>query len=88
MIVYEKLFGVTLPRGTENQVAVGVSVVKNELKPGDLVFFKPPRIKRHVGIYLSNGEFAHTSSRKGVIISRIDDPYWNKSYWTSRRIMP
>ena len=88
MIVYEKLFGVTLPRDTENQVAVGVPIDKNELKPGDLVFFKPPRIKRHVGIYLSNGEFAHTSSRKGVIISRIDDPYWNKSYWTSRRIMP
>ncbi len=88
MTIYDKLFGITLPRDTENQVAVGVSIVKNELKPGDLVFFKPPRIKRHVGIYLSNGEFAHTSSRKGVIISRIDDPYWDKSYWTSRRIMP
>jgi cell wall-associated NlpC family hydrolase len=88
MIVYEKLFGVTLPRDVENQVAIGVSIDKNELKPGDLIFFKPPRIRRHVGIYLSNGEFAHTSSRKGVTISRIDDPYWNKSYWTSRRILP
>ncbi|MBU2622485.1 MAG: C40 family peptidase [Proteobacteria bacterium] len=87
MIVYDKLFGIKLPRNTENQVTVGVFTDKNDLKPGDLVFFKPPRIKRHVGIYLSNGEFAHTSSLKGVTISRIDDPYWNKSYWTSRRIL-
>jgi len=87
MIVYDKLFGIKLPRDTENQVTAGVSTDKNDLKPGDLVFFIPSRIKRHVGIYLSNGEFAHTSSLKGVTISRIDDPYWNKSYWTSRRIL-
>jgi len=88
MTIYDKLFGIMLPRDTENQVAIGVSIDKHELKPGDLVFFKPPRIRRHVGIYLSNGEFVHTSSRKGVTISRIDDPYWDKSYWTSRRILP
>ncbi|RPH49447.1 MAG: hypothetical protein EHM85_13865 [Desulfobacteraceae bacterium] len=88
MSVYEKLFGIILPRDTENQVAVGVLVDKDELRPGDLIFFRPPKIERHVGIYLSNGEFAHTSSRKGVTISRIDDPYWNKSFWTSRRILP
>ena len=88
MTVYDKLFGITLPRDTENQAAVGIFMDKNNLKPGDLVFFRPPKIRRHVGIYLSNGEFAHTSRRKGVIISKIDDPYWNKSYWTSRRILP
>lgn len=88
MIVYDKLFEISLPRDTINQAAAGVFIDKNELKPGDLVFFKPPRIRRHVGIYLSNGEFAHTSRRKGVMISRIDEPYWNKSYWTSRRILP
>ncbi|MFO7665013.1 MAG: NlpC/P60 family protein [Desulfobacterales bacterium] len=88
MIVYDKLFGISLPRDTENQAAAGVPVDKNELKPGDLVFFRPPKIRRHVGIYLSNGEFVHTSRRKGVMISRIDEPYWNKSYWTSRRILP
>jgi cell wall-associated NlpC family hydrolase len=88
MIIYEKLFAISLPRDTEKQVGAGVSVDRNELKPGDLVFFRPPKIRRHVGIYLNNGEFAHTSSKKGVIISRIDDPYWNKSYWTSRRVLP
>ncbi|MFH1580479.1 MAG: NlpC/P60 family protein [Pseudomonadota bacterium] len=88
MIVYDKLFRITLPRDTINQATAGVFINKKELKPGDLVFFKPPKIRRHVGIYLNSGEFAHTSSRKGVTISRIDDPYWNKYYWTSRRILP
>ena len=88
MIVYDKLFGIKLPRDTINQAAAGVFIEKNELKPGDLVFFKPPRIRRHVGIYINSGEFAHTSSRKGVTISKIDDPSWNRYYWTSRRILP
>jgi len=88
MIVFDKLFGITLPRDTINQAMAGVVVDKKELKPGDLVFFKPPRISRHVGIYINSGEFAHTSARKGITISRIDDPNWKKYYWTSRRILP
>lgn len=88
MIVYEKLFGIKLPRDTTSQAATGVFIDKKDLKPGDLVFFKRPKVRRHVGIYINSGEFAHTSSRKGVIISKIDDPSWNKYYWTSRRILP
>jgi probable lipoprotein NlpC len=88
MIVYEKLFGITLPRDTISQAMAGFFIDKKELKPGDLVFFKPPRTRRHVGIYINRGEFAHTSSLKGVTISKIDDPKWKKYYWTSRRILP
>jgi cell wall-associated NlpC family hydrolase len=88
MIVYDKLFGIKLPRDTISQAASGVFIDKKDLKPGDLIFFKRPKVRRHVGIYINSGEFAHTSSRKGVIISRIDDPSWNKYYWTSRRILP
>jgi len=88
MMVYDKLFGIKLPRDTTSQAVTGVFIDKKELKPGDLVFFKRPKVRRHVGIYLNSGEFAHTSSRKGVTISRIDDPSWHKHYWTSRRILP
>ena len=88
MIVYEKLFGITLPRDTINQATVGFFIDKKELKPGDLVFFKPPSTRRHVGIYINKGEFAHASSLKGVTLSKIDDPNWKKYYWTSRRISP
>jgi cell wall-associated NlpC family hydrolase len=52
------------------------------------VFFKPPGKKDHVGIYLGRGEFVHTSSRRGVTVSRIALSYWQKHYWTARRILP
>lgn len=87
MVVYNKLFEIELPRDTDNQVLAGIPIKKEDLRAGDLVFFVPPRYKRHVGIYLGKGEFVHTSSRKGVTISKISDPYWNKYYLTSRRIL-
>ncbi|MGB5156277.1 C40 family peptidase [Desulfobacterium sp. N47] len=86
MVVYDKLFEIKLPRDTQHQVLAGTPVNKNDLRAGDLVFFIPPGMKGHVGIYLGNGEFAHTSSRKGVMVSMLSDPYWNKHYLTSRRI--
>jgi cell wall-associated NlpC family hydrolase len=56
------------------------------LMSGDLVFFKPGYKSRHVGIYLGQGEFAHASTSKGVIISRLDDRFWRQCYVTGRRV--
>jgi cell wall-associated NlpC family hydrolase len=86
--VYQKLFNIELPRTTKGQVTRGRQVKRSELRAGDLVFFKPPYTPRHVGIYLGDGEFVHTSSRKGVVISRIGPAYWSKYFWTGRRILP
>jgi cell wall-associated NlpC family hydrolase len=87
MAVYDKLFEIKLPRDTDNQISEGIPVNKKELQAGDLVFFDPPSYKRHVGIYLGNQEFAHTSSSKGVTVSKLSNPYWKKYYLTSRRIL-
>ncbi|MFH2045625.1 MAG: NlpC/P60 family protein [Pseudomonadota bacterium] len=87
MVVYKKLFKIQLPRDTDKQVLAGIPVKKSKLKAGDLVFFDPPRYKRHVGIYIGKGEFAHTSSSKGVIVSKLSNPYWKKHYMKSRRIL-
>lgn len=87
MVVYKKIFKIQLPRDTDNQVLAGIPVTKSKLKAGDLVFFDPPRYKRHVGIYIGKGEFAHTSSSKGVTVSSLSNPYWNKYYHSSRRIL-
>jgi len=86
--MYQDLFGIQLPRTARQQSARGLRVKRNELKPGDLVFFNPPGKKDHVGIYLGRGDFVHTSSKKGVTVSRIDSSYWKKYYWTARRILP
>ncbi len=88
MVINQKLFGIDLPRTTKDQARSGTPISRSRLQAGDLVFFQPPEYKRHVGIYLGRGEFLHASSSNGVMISNIHDPYWQKSFWTARRIFP
>ncbi len=87
MQVYKRLFDIRLPRTTSRQARVGVVVSRGQWQPGDLVFFQPPRKARHVGIYLGEGEFVHTSSSRGVMISYMDDDYWRQAYWQARRVL-
>jgi len=85
--VYKNIFMMDLPRTTQAQATIGRPVKKPDLQAGDLVFFKPPSYPRHVGIYLSNSEFIHASKTKGVTISRMDPNYWDKYFWTARRLL-
>lgn len=85
--VYANVFGMGLPRTTSEQANSGAGINRRELQPGDLVFFRLPTRTRHVGVYLSDGEFAHASSSQGVMTSRLDEPYWERAYWTSRRFL-
>jgi probable lipoprotein NlpC len=87
MQMYKRLFGIRLPRTTSKQVSKGVAVGRGQLQPGDLVFFHPPRKARHVGIYLGGGEFVHTSSSQGVMISHMQEAYWRNAFWQARRIL-
>lgn len=85
--VYEKLFGIRLPRDTSQQALIGVPISKSQLRAGDLVFFSRYSKLSHVGIYLKNGEFVHASTSSGIIISHLEDGYWQKTYRTSRRLL-
>lgn len=85
--VYRDLFGRRLPRTTSQQVQQGTQVSSKHLTVGDLVFFKLPGGKQHVGIYLKNHEFSHASTSQGVTVSSLDKPYWQRAYWTARRIL-
>ena len=85
--VYKDVFKIDLPRTTKAQARRGRPIPFKELQAGDLVFFKPPTYPRHVGIYLGGSEFVHASKNKGVTLSRIDETYWGKYYWTARRII-
>jgi probable lipoprotein NlpC len=85
--VYKDVFDIDLPRTTRAQAKQGQSVAFDDLRAGDLVFFKPPTYPHHVGIYLSDSKFVHASKNKGVALSKIDRTYWKKYYWTARRIL-
>lgn len=84
MYVYGKV-GVALPHNAARQYAYGTPVRRDELEPGDLVFFD--RL-RHNGIYIGDGKFVHASKRGGVKISRVNG-HWFRERWTgARRVLP
>lgn len=85
--VYENAFNYDLPRTTGEISQQGKKTRKTNLKPGDLVFFRPSRKYMHVGIYMGSNTFIHSSTSKGVIKSKLDNVYWKSKYRFSRRIL-
>lgn len=85
--VYSK-YGVRLPHCSAAQAGHGISVSRDELRPGDLVFFhtRQRRIS-HVGIYIGSGRFVHASTpRGGVMVSSLSQPYYAARYVGARRL--
>ena len=80
--------GIELPRTSKTQYEVGVDVKKEDLQPGDLVFFNTlGNGVSHVGIYYGDGKFIHSQSYKGVSITDINDPkYWGARYVGAKRV--
>lgn len=80
--------GVSLPRTAYGQFKVSQPISKENLKIGDLLFFRVSRTRiSHVGIYLGNNRFIHApSTGKLVSIARLDDPYWQKRFIRAGRI--
>ncbi len=80
-------YNIKLPRTSSAQAQKGTKVNRADLQPGDLVFFNTSgKGISHAGIYLGNGEFAHSSSSKGVIVSKMSSSYYDKRYVTARRV--
>ncbi|MFD0713135.1 C40 family peptidase [Paenibacillus sp. GCM10027626] len=87
MYVFKKI-GVSISRTSGSQSKLGKKVAKSDLIPGDLVFFNTSgKGISHVGIYVGDNKFAHSSSSKGVTISGLSDSYYEKRYVTARRVM-
>ena len=85
-LTFQDKFGVNIPRTTKLQYASSKKINKKELRTGDLVFFKTGIKQKHVGIYMSQMQFLHASSSKGVTVSDMNNPYWKKHFLSARRI--
>ncbi|WP_018753757.1 C40 family peptidase [Paenibacillus sanguinis] len=87
MYVFSKI-GIKLPHQSGSQYKMGTAVNKSELIAGDLVFFNTSgKGVSHVGIYVGDGEFAHASTSKGVIISKLSQKYYAERYIGAKRIL-
>lgn len=83
-------FGYTLNRTATDQLSNGVSVTKDELQPGDLVFFKYNTSKpvSHVGIYIGGGQFIHASTNSyAVQIDDLTSGHYSRVYVYGRHII-
>ncbi len=86
--LYTKVFNTAIGNNSRNIFSMVNPVGKEDLKEGDLVFFKiHSRAITHVGVYIGNGKFAHASTSKGVMVSYLADPYWTRYYYKGGRLL-
>ena len=84
---------IELPRRSQDIAREGQSIPKNQIRIGDLVFFKTngSRVINHIGIVVENSKsglrFIHSSTSRGVMISGLNEQYWKRTYQESRRIL-
>jgi cell wall-associated NlpC family hydrolase len=86
--VFKDKLGFLLPHKSTQMSRVGKSINRDDLQPGDLVFFNTMRLTfSHVGIYVGDNKFIHSPS-KGTSV-RVDDLgnlYWDKRFDGARRL--
>jgi cell wall-associated NlpC family hydrolase len=83
MYVYGRI-GISLPHNSAMLWGVGRPVARNELQPGDLVFFNG---LSHAGIYIERGRFVHSPHSGDVVkISRLSEHSYRRTYYGARRL--
>jgi len=60
--------------------------LSNNLKPGDILFFRPENRVNHTAVYLGNSLFINASSSKGVILSSLESSYWGRYFKYAVRV--
>ena len=80
--------GAILPREVRQQFEVGDGIDRDEIAPGDLVFFHTSgRGASHVGVAIGDGQFVHAPSSTGVVrVERLASSYWAPRFVGARRV--
>lgn len=82
-----KEVNIPLPRTSREQILLGIDVPRENLREGDLLFFAKKKRINHVAMYIGNDMYIHAARKgKGVIVSKIDNPYFRKSFVGAKRI--
>jgi cell wall-associated NlpC family hydrolase len=79
--------GVPLPRTTADQRRTGTQVARDDVAPGDLVFFRlGSRRVNHVGVALDADRFLHASTTRGVVLESLEGTYFGRRFVEARRV--
>ncbi|MDK8464819.1 NlpC/P60 family protein [Marinobacter sp. SS13-12] len=82
---FDEALGRQLPRTTSQMLAAGDVVGRDQLKAGDLVFFRIKGKDQHAGIYMGGDSFIHSSTSIGVTHSSLNGYYWRDRFSQARR---
>lgn len=83
IVVYEQVAEIKLPRNSAEQCEFCDNLKEKDIKPGDLVFFATGKDKKkvsHVGVMVDGNRFIHASGSKGVILSEMTTPYYQRTF--------
>lgn len=87
MTIYKEVYKKDLFRSATEQMKNVALIKKEELRLGDLVFFKIGGDKvSHVGIYIGENKFMHASTTRGVVINSLDEEYYKKWFFAGGRV--
>lgn len=90
--LFKEELGMQLPRSTREMIKIDAPLVdREELEPGDLLFFSTNGRGRvsHAGIYLGDDQFIHSSSSRsgGVRVDSLESRYWNRTFIEAKRAL-
>ncbi len=86
-VLYNAVYQKTISSSTKALVNEVKKIKTSDLKEGDLVFFNTNgKSISHVGVYLQNNKFVHASTKRGVMISNLSEPYYVKTYVSAGRV--
>ncbi len=81
-ILYKESYNIDLSGRAGDMFKKALPIGKPELKEGDLVFFKIRKVNiSHIGVYLGDNKFAHATTKAGVIISDLNEPYYLRYFY-------
>ena len=90
MTIYKDVCGIKLPRNSAKQADFCKKIKKKDLRPGDLLFFATGKDKKkvsHVGIYIGDDKMIHASTSRGVVINKITEQYYEKTFISCGKVV-
>jgi len=87
VLLYENVYKKNISGTASSLYQQCKNVSRSNLKEGDLVFFKIDSDNvSHVGVYLQNNKFVHASTKRGIVISDLDEEYYKKNFYKGGKL--